>query len=506
MPHLKDRQIARNTLLLYARMVIILIAGLFISRTVLAAMGVTDFGIYSAVEGAVALFAFLNGALSGATQRFITFELGQGNRQNLQKVFSSSIQIHAGLALCIFLVAEIAGLHLLNARMNITPARLAAANTVFHCSLLSLAINLVTIPYPALITAHERMKTIALTGILDILLKLGIALLIRTGGSDKLTPYAILLLAETVAIQAVYVLYCRKRFPETRYRFVADRKILRRICIFAGWSIVGNIAHSLRGGGVTIILNLLCGAAVNAARALSLQIGNALNILVLNFLAAVSPQITKSFAAGDLVRTQSLVNRASRYSFYLLAVIALPVYINMERLLNLWLENVPEHTAAFLRLTIPVILIDSMAAPITTAIQATGKVRDLNLAVGAILALDLPLAWLVLKAGAMPHTILYVSIATATACLFVRLIILKRYIPCSLRRFFLDIFLPNILLALLAAAILLQVKQLFLNEPPPLLLMLPLCSIFTCTAIYTCCLTKSEREFLRKKIAEYIPG
>lgn len=395
-----SKRIAKNTLFLYFRTILVMVISLYTSRVVLATLGVEDYGIYNVVGGVVAMFGMISGALSSAISRFITFELGRGDTDRLKKIFSTSVNIQIGISLIIILLGETIGLWFLNHMMNIPAERMGAANWVLHCSLLTFAINLISIPYNAAIIAHERMSVFAYVSILEVSLKLVIVYLLYISLWDKLITYSILLVAVAACIRFVYGVYCSRHFEETKYGAVHDKSLIKEMGGFAGWSFLTNTAYLFNTQGVNILINLFFGVGVNAARGIATQVEHALMQFVNNFTTALNPQITKSYAAGNMQEMNSLVIRGAKFSFLLSLLICLPVIMETGVVLRLWLVEVPEHTAAFVRLAIIATMIDRLGNTGYTACMATGNIRKYVLWVTFVGCLVFPLTYLAYKMGA----------------------------------------------------------------------------------------------------------
>lgn len=435
----RGHKIARNTLILYVRMLFLMFVGLYTSRIVLAALGESDFGIYGVVGGVVSLFTIISGSLSSAITRFITYELGK-ERGALADVFSSAVTIQIALALLVAAVAEPLGIWFINNQMNIPADRLTAAHWVFQFSLLTFVINIISIPYNASIVAHEKMSAFAVIGIFEGLAKLAVAFVILYASSDRLVLYGILMCAVALAVRFAYTLYCRKHFSECRYRFIWNAELLKQMFSFAGWNFIGVSAGALRDHGGNILINIFSGPAVNAARAVSVQLGGAVQSFVTNFMTAVNPQITKSYAAEDREYTMNLVFRSSRYSFFLLLLIAMPVMLQAPYLLELWLGDVPERSAAFVRLALLFSLSEAVSGPLVTLMLATGNIRKYQIIVGGLQLMNLPVSYMVLRYGAAPECILLVSIVISQCCLFARLILLKGMSGLDVLRFIRQVY------------------------------------------------------------------
>lgn len=431
------KRIAKNTLMLYVRMLFGMLVSLYTSRVVLQALGVEDYGIYNVVGGVVAMFSLLSGSLSAAVSRFLTFELGRNDLVRLRKVFSSALCVHALLALIVLVLSETLGLWFLNYQMNIPADRMIAANWVFQFSLFSFLLGLFSVPYNASIISHERMSIFAFVGIGDTLLQLGIVLFIALGEiySDKLIVYASLLVVKGLLFQLFYFYYCRKSFKECRFRLSLDKQLLKEMTGFAGWNFIGVSSAILRDQGGNILLNLFYGPALNAARGVANQVSNAIGSFVGNFMIALNPQITKSYAAAEYGYMFSLIFRGARFSYYLLLWLALPVLLNTQYILSIWLNVVPEHATLFVQLVLVFSMCEAISNPLITVMLATGKIRNYQIVVGGLQTMNFPLSYIFLKKGFLPEIIIMVAIALSLICLGVRLILLRDMIRLPVARF-----------------------------------------------------------------------
>ena len=408
---MSNKRIAKNTVLLYFRMLLTMGVSLYTSRIVLNTLGVEDFGIYNVVGGVVMMFSFMNSAMSSATQRFLAIELGKKDDEQLKKVFSMSITIHAIIALIILVFAETLGLWFLNAKLVIPIDRMDAANWVYQASILAFMLTVMGVPYNAIIIANERMSVYAYVSIVEVVLKLFIVFALVWIGYDKLKLYAIFILCVTIIIWIIYNIYCKRNFPETRYRFFWDKSLYKTMMHYAGWNLFGNLAHVTIGQGLNILLNLFFGPVVNSARGIAYQVNTAVSGFVINFQMAMNPQIFKSYAANDLKYMHQLIFQGAKYSFFLLFFLALPLLIDTETILKWWLKIVPEYTVLFCRLVLINTLIDCISGPLMTAAQATGRIKKYQTAVGGLLLLILPISYLFLKNEFPPEITLYVSIS-----------------------------------------------------------------------------------------------
>ena len=504
-----NKRIAKNTLLLYFRMLLIIIVGLYTSRVVLNTLGVSDYGIYNVVGGIVAMLAFLNSAMVAASQRFISFELGTGNIEKLKKVFCTSVSIHIALAGIIFLIAETVGLWFVNTHLNIPAERMEAANWVYQCSILTLLLTVVSVPYNSCIVAHEHMKAFAYVSIVEAVLKLLIVYLLLLGNFDKLILYAILVVAVALIIRIIYGIYCKQHFEECTYRFVFDKQLFREMFAFAGWSVIGNLGFSFKDQGSNIILNLFFGTTVNAARGIALQVNGIISNFSNNFTMALNPQITKQYAAGDVEASVKLVYAGCRYSFYLLLLIAVPVMINIDYLLQLWLGTVPEYTSQFLMLALIAALIDVMARPLVTALQATGRIKVFQIAICIIMLCELPLAYVILHYGGKPYWAMYPTILVTFVGLFARFLILKRMIPAyELYSFIIRIVGKNLLIGIICFFVSDFIRGYYQPNFINFILVSLFAFVLSSIVIYLVGLSKNERikliTFVRNKINVHI--
>lgn len=498
-----SKRIARNTLLLYVRMLLLLFIGLFTSRVVLAALGETDYGVYNAVGGMVTVFTFLTVSISSAISRFLAFELGNGGDAiRMRKLFSAGIAIQLVFALVLVILAETAGLWFLHHRMNIPDGRMGAAEIVLQCSLVALVIQLLAIPYNAAIIAREKMSAFAFISLLEAGLKLAVALMVKYCLNDRLVLYAFLMAAVALVVRMSYGYYCRRHFPESRGKLIVDRSLLREIFSFSGWNFFGSSSYVLNTQGVTILVNIFFGVALNAARGVALQIENIAKQFVSNFLTAINPQITKSWASGNRDYCFSLVAKGVKFSLLVILAFFLPLYFEAECALDLWLAKVPAHSADFVRLALVGLLVDMVGNPLLTLILATGKVRNYYLLTGLTSYLCLPLAWLAFKLGA-PVEWSYVSfILIYLIVLLERFVMARRIASFPLGKFFRSLA-PMLQVFALAFALAFMAHLLM---PQGILRLLLVCTVSWLALLgFTCllALTPGERAFLTRKLGRH---
>ena len=446
-----NKRIAKNTLLLYFRMLFLMLVSLYTSRVILNALGVEDYGIYNVVGGVVTMFSMLSGSLSAAISRFITFELGTGDKEKLKKVFSSSVTIQAGIALIVVFIAETLGLWFLNEKMVIPNDRMEAANWCFQFSIITFAVNLISVPYNAAIIAHEKMSAFAYISILEALGKLIIAWCIAINPIDRLVFYALMVALLSVVIRIVYGAYCKRHFEECTYHFIYYHELLKRMFGFAGWNFIGASSAVLRNSGTDIILNLFFGPVVNAARGVAVKMDTVITQFVTNFMTALNPQITKSYASGDRDYMFKLIFQGARYSYYILLILALPVLLNTHYILVLWLKLVPEHTVLFAQLILILGLSECISNPLITAMLATGNIKKYQIIVGGLQMMNLPVAYGCLYFGAMPESVVIVAIVISQLCLASRLYLLRNMINLKVRDYLRRVYFNVILVTIVAA-------------------------------------------------------
>lgn len=494
-----NKRIAKNTLMLYARMLVLMLVGLYTSRITLNALGVDNFGIYNVVGGVVGMFSILSGSLSAAISRFITFELGRDNIERLKKVFSSAVTIQMVLGLVIVLLAETIGLWFLNNKLVIPAERMYAAHWVYQLSILTFVIGLISVPYNAAIIAHERMSAFAYISIVDVVGKLLVAFSMLYSPFDRLIHYAILLAVLSLLNRLIYGIYCKRHFVECTYRFSFDKSLLRQMFGFAGWNFIGASSAVLRDQGGNIILNMFCGPAVNAARGIALQVSNAIQGFVGNFMTALNPQITKSYAAGEHDYMMSLIYKGARYSYYILLLLSLPVIINTRYILTLWLGVVPDHTVSFVQLVLIFAMSESLAHPLVTAMLATGNIRNYQLVVGGLQMLNLPLAYLFLRLGYPPESVFFVAIFVSVCCEMARLYMLRGMIHLSIRSFLRNVYFNVIVVSIIAAIVPVLLSMVLTDDIVGFLISCICCGVCTAISILYVGFTRNERKMIVSK-------
>ncbi len=497
-----NKLIAKNTLMLYVRMFFVMIVSLYTSRVVLQTLGVEDYGIYNVVGGVITLFSFINGAMVSSTQRYLNFSLVSDCPDRLRSIFNTSLQIHALIALGIIILGETAGIWLLNMKLNIPPERMGAAMWVYQCSIASCAVNILSAPYNADIIAHEKMSAFALISILEVSLKLGVVYLLVLSPCDKLKVYALLILAVQLLIRGIYICYCLRHFPESRLRAGVDKPLFREMSGFAGWSFVGNMASVLYTQGLNIMLNIFFGPAVNAARGVAVQVQSTVQQFVDGFQTAVNPQITKTYAAGEFERMHRLMFRSARYSFLLLFFICLPILLETDFVLKIWLGPVPENAVVFTRIMICISLIYTTANPCIKANQATGQVKVYQIVVGGILLTILPVSYIVLKAGAPAYSVFIVHFVIESIAQFFRMFMLRKLIHLPIGEYLKNIYLPAATTVAVSLVIPIIIRSQFAEGWLRFIIVSLSCLFSVGVSAFFLGFTKGEREFLLSKTAK----
>lgn len=443
-----NKRIAKNTLMLYFRMLVMMAVSLYTSRVVLDTLGVSDYGIYNVVGGFVTMFSLISGAMTTATQRFLSFAIGEGKTKEVTSLFSTAVIIHIGLALIILAAGETIGVWFVANKMNFHPGRYTAAIWVFEFSLLTFLVSVINVPYNAAIIAYEKMSAFAYISIIEVVLKLVIVYLLLITPFDRLIFYAILMAVVQLGVQLIYASYTHRKIKTCHCNWKLNHEYFKQMTSFVSWNLIGSLAGVCKDQGLNVVLNLFFGTAVNAARGVAIQVSTAINRFVTNFQMAMNPQIVKLYAAGEKKEMFKLVFRGSRFSYLLLLCLSLPVVIEAPFILNIWLVKVPDYTVVFLRLIIFTALIDSLSNTLITSMHASGKVRDYQIVVGGLSLLTLPFAYVLLKMGYSPTSALVASLIISIACLFARVALLSRSIDFPAISFLLNVALKMFLLTI----------------------------------------------------------
>lgn len=482
-------------------MIFLMLVSLYTSRVILNALGVIDYGIYMAVGGFVAMFGVISNSLTAAISRFITFELGKKDENRIKEVFTASLYIQFLISGIILILLETVGVWFLNTQMTIPTDRINAANWVFQFSILTFVINLISIPYNASIIAHEHMKAFAYIGIIQAIATLCIAFIIKVVPSDKLSCYAFLIAIVAIFIRILYGYYCKRQFVEcSSFLRKCNKNIIKEIFNFAGWNFIGSTSGILRDQGVNLLINIFCGPAVNAARGIAMQVSAAVTQFSNNFLTAINPQITKSYASGDRSYLINLVFRGARLSCYLLLLLSLPVLVETHEILQLWLKIVPEYAVAFVRLILIYVIIESISYTMITLMLATGDIKNYQILVGGLQLLNFPISFILLKLGYDPKATIVTSIIIAFICLFLRLYMLHKMVAFPINPFLQRVLLNIIVVGILATVTPLIVVQFMGSGLVRLFVNCLLTFISTSIIMYFIGCDHQERTFINEKI------
>lgn len=499
-----NKRIAKNTLLLYIRLFVTMVIGLFTSRVILSTLGVTDYGVNNVVAGFVAMFSMFTNSLSAAISRFLTFNLGKGDAEKLKTVFSTSVNIMIAMAIIVTIVAEIFGLWFLNSKLNIPADRMYAANWVFHFSVITFAVNLISIPYNASIIAHEKMDVFAYISILEVVLKLAVVYMLYISPLDKLITYSFLLLLVSVFIRIVYGIYCSRKLEECCYSMVFDRTLLKEMGGFAGWNMLGTACTMFNTQGVNILMNLFFGVVTNAARGIVNQVESVIVQFVSNFTTALNPQVTKSYASGNLDYMHSLVYKGTKFSYYLILIMALPFMFEAEFVLKLWLGEYPEEAPLFLRLAIIATMVDRLGNTTAVAAWATGNIKKYYIIVSATIIFVFPLTYIAYKIGAPAYVAYLIFIIFYFVIMWQKVFILKGLTGFQLKEFLKNVMYPITITTIMAILIPLLTAHYLADNVVGSILQIIISVMSSIVAIYLFGLTKGEKALMMDTIQSRI--
>lgn len=499
-----NKRIAKNTIMLYIRMFISMVVGLYTSRVVLATLGVEDYGIYGVVGGVVAMMGFLNASMSGATSRFLTFELGRGDKDRLAKTFSSALIVHVAIAIIVFILAETVGLWFLCNKLNIPEGRMEAAHWVYQFSILATMLSITQVPYNATIIAHEKMDVYAYMEILNVTLKLLIVYLLTIGDFDKLKLYAVLTFAVSLIIMMIYRIYCLRHFKESRFHWVWDKTYLTPLLSFSGWNLYGNFGGIAGNQANNFVINSFFGVVMNAAASVAFTVSGIVTQFSSNAMTAFRPQIIKKYASGDIQGMQSLTFLALKAIMMLYTLIAIPVFLECDYILSLWLVEVPQMASIFCKILLISIFFESIRYIIIIDIHASGNVKKVSAYSGTLFCISPIISYFLFKIG-LPVASTFITIATINAILvLINVLIAKYYIPqIEQSKYFTTIGLVTLTSAV-SLLILIPLQQILPSS------FLRLC-IMTCASLFLqliifayVCLTANQREstfgFIRNKL------
>lgn len=485
-------------------MIINMIIGLFTSRVILSSLGVEDYGINNVVGGFVSMFTFLNGTLASGTQRFLTYALGENDFSKQKVTFSTALIVHIIMSLLFAIVIFTIGFSMMKG-LNIPESRMDAAIYVFVCSTLTVILGITQVPYSASMVAHEDMSIYAYMAIFESVTKLLVAcFLLYADNIDKLKLYALLMLFFSVVNLLIYRIYCIRKYPECRFSFIYNRTVLNSILAFSGWNIMGTIASMGSVQGVNIVLNIFFGPVVNAARGISGQVNSLAMSFVNNFLTAVNPQIVKYHASHEYDKLNNLIYNSSKFSGLLTLYIIIPLSIEIEFLLHLWLGEFPKETIYFTQIILLQSLITTLTRPIIIGLHATGKLKWPNILAGTVLLLIVPITYFLLKLNINIYIVLLINIIPWLFECLIECIILGRYIGFSITKFYKSVYIPMIILTTICYFILMYLRGFIINEWLRLISLTIINAILLSFLIYFVVLTSKQRKELIIKILSNI--
>lgn len=474
---------------------------LYTVRIVLNTLGIEDYGIYNVVGGVVTSFSVLTSTLSSASQRFFAVEIGRSDFVNFKRIFSMTVLIYLALAVVIFILAETVGMWFLTTKLSYPSEREVAVQWVYQFSIFSFMVTLLAIPYNAAIIAYEKMRTFAYMSVLEAVLKLSIVYLLVIFSYDKLKLYAVLMFAVTIIITLAYRAYCIRRLKGCQFGYYWNKATFKTLLNYSGWNLFGTLTSVSYDQGINFLLNIYFGPVVNAARAVAYQVNNALTSFSSNFYTAVRPQIIKSYIGGDREYFLRLIFSSTKFSFFLQFVLSLPIFLEIDFVLRLWLGIVPSYVASFVKLILVFSLTNVLQIPITTAMQATGDIKRYQIVVGTVMLLCLPISYFLIKSGFPSQAVFYVMIALSIIALIFRLQILKSFVELNYTKYFKEVILRLIIVGTFSA---IPVYFIVMRVDQGMTRFVLTCSsstIITGLFIYTLGLTKDERLFIGNGLA-----
>lgn len=496
-----SKRIAKNTVMLYMRMIILMAIGLFTSRVILQALGVEDYGINSVIAGFLSMFGIITSSMSSAISRFITVELGKGDLERLKKVFTTSISVQLFMGFLIVILIETLGLWFVSTKMQIPEGREIAAQWCLHCATLTTFISLMNIPFNSSIIAHEKMSAFAYMTILDAILKLGICYAIYISPIDKLITYSILGVCVSIITTSIYWIYCLRKFEETSFSFRFDKCLFKEMWGFAGWNFLGQTAWVLNTQGVNMLMNIFFGVVVNAARGVAVQVNGIIQNFVSNFMMALNPQITKSYAAGDKETAFRLACRGCRFSFYIMYFLALPVMIESHQILDLWLVNPPEQADKFIVWTILSTLATLLGNTMVTLQMAHGDIRKYQILITIFGCIPFPLTWIVFKLGVPAIVAYYIYVAVYWGLIFIRFYLVHEKTGIPAKMYIGGVICKTHIVAAIAAILPLSVYFMMPESILRLLLVGIISVLSSAFVIYTIGIDQAERKFIQEKVS-----
>lgn len=502
-----NKRIAKNTIFLYLRMIVVLVVSLYTSRVILSTLGATDYGIYNVVGGVVTIMTFLSGALGGSTSRFLTYDLGVGNQGKLNQTFSAALLLHIGVALLVVLFGETGGLWLLYNKLVIPDERMTAAFWVLQASIITTCINFVQVPFMASIISHEKMSIYAYVGLYDAAARLAIAFLITIAPYDKLIVYAFLLMMNALIVSSFYCLYTRRKYTECRLRKVKDFSLFKRILGYTGWELFGGVANVSQGQGINIVLNIFFGPVVNAARGVTQQISSAVTQFVTNFLLASRPQVIKYCAEEKYEEMYSLTFRTAKFSYLLMFAMVVPLCFEIDFVLKIWLGNyVPDYTNVFSIIVLITGLVSSLHTASLMPYHAIGRLGVGNVIGGTLMFLSLPITYVLFKMGLPPYWAFIAIFATNTLQQITTWVVIHSYRPYHYSDLLKSVYLPISLVTLLSVVCPFLITRYMEDGWGRFIILLVTTELAIAVVVYLIALTTSEKNTLKRFVQNKIYG
>ncbi len=496
-----NKTIVKNTAFLYMRMFLVMLVSLYSSRIILSVLGASDYGVYNVVGGVVTIMAFLNGALSASTSRFLTYELGKGNTERLKQIFSTSLNLHICVAALVVILGETVGLWFFYNKLVFPSDSIIPAFWVYQFSIVTTVINFAQVPFSASLISHEKMSIYASVGLYEAFSKLIIAFLINISPMNNLTFYALLLMLNTLIIQSFYIYYTRKKYEECRFRVVKDKGLYNILLSYSGWDLFGGLASVCQGQGITIVLNIFFGPVVNAARAIVLQIQSTVTQFVTNFLMAARPQVIKRCADQDYEGMYDLAFYSAKFAYLLMFALIIPICFEVKIILYIWLgNNIPAYTETFAIIILLTSLLTSFHAASLMPYHAIGKIKAGNIIGGSMMIVALPISYVLFKLGFQPYWAFIVILITNTMQQTVTWIIIHGYVGYSYKRLLLKVYVPCLLISVIGVIPPMLIVYFMESSWIRFLLLLFTTEIVLASLVYMIGLTKSERKQLHRLI------
>lgn len=500
-----NKRIAKNTLFLYLRMFVMMLTALFTSRIVLDVLGASDYGLNNIIGGVVVLFSFLNSALLSATQRFLNFHLGRQDYKQTNVVFCMSMNTYILLSIVVVVLGETIGLWFVNTQLNIPSERMYAAQWVYQFTLIQFVINLLRVPYNASIIAYERMNFYAYISLVEVIAKLLVVYLLYITTFDKLIFYSFLYTIVPLIVAFIYRTYCNRNFDTTKYKRIWDKVAFKEMFSFSGWSLFGSLANLAAQQGLNILINIFYGVTVNAAAGIANQVSTNVYGFISNFQTAFQPQIVKTYAAKEIERFQKLIFQTSKFSYFMVLVLVLPILFTIDGILEIWLKEVPEYTAIFCRLILVFLSIEAITAPLWMSVQATGKIRSYQILMACLIFMNFPMAYLVLKLGFPVYTVWIVRIIINLITMVARCIYMKQRLQFPISQYIRNVIIPILIVTIASLPVPLilynQIDNFWLN-----MFVVGFATFFVAIlAVYFIGMNTHEKELVRNMLLKKIP-